>query len=428
MFASLFLLLILGLPLVFALGGLAVILIFMVWGPEAAVILYWNMMYKGSNFLLIAIPLFIFMASMLSHTGISEDLYQMMYRWVGRLGGGLAMGTVIICTLVAAMVGLSSAAMVTMGVTALPAMLDRGYSKQIAIGSIAAGGTLGILIPPSVIMIVYSMMASTSVGKLWLGGVLSGLLLSFLFIAYIGIRCFLQPEMGPPLSPEERSSMWEKLISLKAVALPLLLVVMVLGSVFLGIATPTEAAGVGAAGSILTALLHRKLTWTHLKQTNYDTIRLTCMIFWILIAGESFSALYTYGGASHFLKNTLLVLPFGRWGALIVIQLLLLFLGCFLDPWGIVTIALPVFIPVVDSLGFDLIWFGVLFVINMEMGYLTPPVGLNVFYMKGIVPKGTTMGEIFRSVFPFILVQAVAMALIMIFPQVVLWLPSVVIQ
>ena len=206
-----------------------------------------------------------------------------------------------------------------------------------------------------------------------------------------------------------------------------MLVAMVLGSVFLGIATPTEAAAVGAAGSIITSVIHRRLTWENLKETNYDTIRLTCMIFWILIAGESFSAIYTYAGASKFLKNMLLLLPLGRWGALIVIQILMLFLGCFLDPWGIVAIALPVFIPVVKSLGFNLTWFGILFVINMEMGYLTPPVGLNVFYMKGIVPDGVTMGDIYRSVFPFILVQVLAVVLIMMFPQIVLWLPSVII-
>jgi len=428
MFASLFMLLILGLPLVFALGGLAAVLILLVWGPHATIIIYWNMTHKASSFLLIAIPLFIFMANMLQHSGIAQDLYNMMYRWIGHLGGGLAMGTVIICTLVAAMVGLSSAAMVTMGITALPAMLDRGYSKNIAIGSIAAGGTLGILIPPSVIMIVYSMMARTSVGKLWLGGILSGLLLSFLFIAYIGTRCFLQPEMGPPLPPEERAGLKEKISSLRAVALPLVLVVLVLGSIFFGIATPTEAAAVGAAGSILSAAIHRKLTWQNLKKTNYDTIRLTCMIFWILIAGESFRALYSYVAAAEFLKDTLLILPLGRWGVLIVIQILLLFLGCFLDPWGILTIALPVFIPVIESLGFNLTWFGILFVINMEMGYLTPPVGLNVFYMKGIVPEGTTMMDIYSSVFPFILVQGVAIALIMIFPQIVLWLPGLIIK
>jgi tripartite ATP-independent transporter DctM subunit len=185
---------------------------------------------------------------------------------------------------------------------------------------------------------------------------------------------------------------------------------------------------VGAAGSIVTAAIYRRLSWKNITEANHDTIRLTCMIFWILIAGESFGALYTYGGASEFLKDTLMILPFGKWGALIVIQMLLLFLGCFLDPWGIVTIALPVFIPVVESFGFNLTWFGILFVINMEMGYLTPPVGLNVFYMKGIVPEDTTMGDIYRSVLPFILVQAIAVALIMIFPQIVLWLPSVVID
>ncbi len=427
MFGSLLVFLALGLPLTFCLGGIAVALLCFLMGPNnASFIVYCNLTDKVGSFLFTAIPMFIFMANMLQRSGIAEDLYVMMHHWIGRLSGGLAIGTVLISTIMAAMVGLSSAATVTMGVDALPSMLKRGYSKHIAIGAITAGGTLGILIPPSVIMITYALATGASVGRLWIGGIFPGLLLSLIFIIYIAVRCHLQPQLGPALPPEERPIWKEKFISLKSVILPILLVILVLGSVFVGIATPTEAAAVGAAGSIICAAIHRRLSWQNFKEANYRTLRLTCMIFWILAAATSFRTIYSLVGATELFKSILLLMPFGRWGVIIVIQLILLALGCFLDPWGIVMIAIPVFSPIVESLGFNLIWFGILFVINMEMGYLTPPVGLNIFYMKGVAPEGVTMGDIYRSVAPFVLLQGLALALVMIFPQLVLWLPSVI--
>jgi tripartite ATP-independent transporter DctM subunit len=429
LFGSLLLLLALGLPLTFALGGIAVIALIIALGPQAASwIVFANFTSQVRSFIYMSIPMFIFMANMLERSGIAEDMYVMMYRWLGRLKGGLAMGTVIISTIMAAMVGLSSAATVTMGVTALPSMLKRKYSKHIAIGSVAAGGTLGILIPPSVIMITYAMTAEVSVGRLWVGGIFPGLILSTIFLLYIGIRCYLQPHMGPGLAPEERSTWKEKIISLRSVILPIALVVLVLGSIFMGFATPTEAAAVGAAGSILCAAIYRKLTWGNFKEVSIRTLRLTTMIFWILAAAVSFRMIYSFVGARTFLEDLLLMIPFGKWGIMIVIQLILLVLGCLLDPWGIVMIAIPVFAPVVKSLGFDLMWFGILFVINMEMGYLTPPVGLNLFYMKGVVPEGVTTGDIYRAVMPFVLLEGLALVIIMLFPQLVLWLPGKLFQ
>ncbi|MBA7710948.1 C4-dicarboxylate TRAP transporter large permease protein DctM [subsurface metagenome] len=427
LFGALLLFLVLGLPLVFCLGGVAIVFLYFLRSPQcASFLIYCNLTSEATSFLLTAIPLFIFMANMLERSGVAEDLYAMMYRWIGRLRGGLAIGTVLISTVIAAMVGLSSAATVTMGIAALPSMLKRGYSKHIAIGAITAGGTLGILIPPSVIMITYAMMAQVSLGRLWVGGILPGLLLSLIFIVYIGVRCHFQPELGPSLPPEERASWREKLISLRAVILPIFLVVLVLGSILMGIATPTEAAAVGAGGSILCAAIYRRLSWQNFKEVNYRTLKLACMIIWILAAATSFRTVYALLEAVEFFKSMLLMVPFGRWGVIIVIQLILLVLGCFLDPWGIVMIAIPVFSPVVEALGFDLIWFGILFVVNMEMGYLTPPVGLNIFYMKGVAPEGITIGDIYRSVVPFVLLQGLALVLIMIFPQLVLWLPSLV--
>jgi tripartite ATP-independent transporter DctM subunit len=272
------------------------------------------------------------------------------------------------------------------------------------------------------------MYTGASIGKLWVGGIIPGLLLALMFIIYIATRCNLQPHLGPQLSPDERANWEEKFVSLWAGILPLLLIILVLGSMFMGVATPTEAAAVGAVGSILCAAIYRKLTWQNFKEVNYRTIRLSCMIFWIIAAAAAFRVVYTISGATEFFESILLMVPFGRWGILITIQLILLVLGCFLDVWGIMMIALPIFGPVIESLGFNLVWFGVLFVINMEMGYLTPPVGLNIFYMKVVAPEGVTMGDIYRSVIPFVSLQGLALILIMIFPQLVLWLPSVILK
>ena len=424
LFGGLIVFVALGLPIVFCLGGVAVIFLLLVWDPPYYQAIYWDMQRVLGSFSFLAIPLFIFMANMLERSGIAEDLYTMIHHWIGRLAGGLAMGTVLICTLLSAMVGLSGAAVVTMGVTALPSMLKRGYDKHIAIGSIAAGGTLGILIPPSVIMVVYAIAAKESIARLFLAGILPGLLLSSIFIAYIGIRCRLQPHLAPSLPPKERANWKEKFTSLRSVILPVSLVVLVLGSIFMGIATVTESAAVGAAGAILCAVILRRFTWQKFKETNYETLKLTCMIMWILIAALSFTRAYIIIGVLQFFQEVFTGLPLGPWGAIIVIQLTFLLLGCFLDPFGILMVTMPVFIPIITSLGFDPVWFGIIFVVNMEMAYLTPPVGLNLFYMKGVAPKGTTMGDIYRSIMPFVLLQGFVLALLTIFPQIALWLPN----
>lgn len=336
------------------------------------------------------------------------------------------MGTVFICTVLAAMVGLSASASVMMGVIALPAMLKRGYDKRMIIGSIAAGGTLGVLIPPSVLMLVYYLAAFASPRRLFMAGILPGLLLAFLFILYIGIKCRLQPSMGPPVSREERADWKEKFASLKSMLLPLFLIFLVLGSIFAGITTISESAAVGAAGSVLCAAVLRKLNWQNFKQTNYETLKLTCMVMWILIAAEVFSRAYVVIGGYQFLEQLSTTLPFGKWGMIILIQVIWFILGCFLDPFSIVVVTVPIFASVVSAMGFDLVWFGVLFVINMEMAYLTPPVGLNLFILKAVAPEDTTMWDVYASVMPFVLILGLVLVLIMLFPQIVLWLPNLV--
>jgi tripartite ATP-independent transporter DctM subunit len=312
-----------------------------------------------------------------------------------------------------------------MGVIALPAMLKRNYDKTIAMGCISGGGALGILIPPSVPMILYATLTGESIGGLFAGGVMPGLLLAALFILYIGIRCYFQPSLGPALPVEERVSWREKIISLKAVSLPVLIIVMVLGSIYAGVCTATEAAALGCLGSIFSAVVYRKLSWTLIKETCYRTAALTAMIIWILIGAYCFTSVYTGTGAHELMEHILLSIPGGKWAILITMQMVFFILGCILDPVGIIMICTPVFVPVIKALGFDPLWFGVLFIMNMEMGYLTPPFGFNLFYMKAIVPPDITMGDIYRAIIPFVILQGIGLIIVIVFPEIALWLPKV---
>lgn len=417
----------LGLPLTFTLGGIGTIAIFFLWGPQALFVVIARSFGIMQSFMLVAIPLFIFMGIVLERSGLGDDLYATMQHWLGPLRGGLAIGTVIICAVFAAMTGISGAATVTMGVISLPAMLRRKYDPMLAVGSISAGGALGILIPPSVIMIIYGLLAEESVGGLFAGGVFPGLLLTFLFIVYIGIRAAIQPKLAPALPDEERATWREKFVSLRAVILPILLVVMVLGSIFSGIASPSEAAAVGAAGSLVCAAVYRKLTWGLIKEACTRAFKLNCMVLWIIIGASAFTGVYTAIGAPELARQIIEAMEVNRWLILAVIQSTYFILGMFLDPTGILMITVPIYVPVIKALGFDTLWFGVLFVMNMEMAFLTPPFGFNLFYMKAIVPKSITMGDIYRSIIPFVGLQAVGLALVIIFPQIALWLPSVLI-
>jgi tripartite ATP-independent transporter DctM subunit len=428
LFSALVVGLVTGLPLVYVLGGLAVFFTYFLLGPTSLMLISAGAFGVMNNFVLIAIPLFVFMGIVLQHSGIADAMYEMMYKWIGGIRGGLAMGTVIICTFFAAMSGISGAATVAMGVIALPAMLKHGYSPRIAVGSISAGGALGILIPPSVLMIVYGVFAGESIGALFAGGVLPGLILSLLFISYIGVRSHLNPALGPPVPKNERANWREKILSLRSVILPIFLIMLVLGVIFAGVTTPSEAAAIGALGALFSAALSKKLTWTVFRSSLMQSLNLSCMIVWIIIAGSCLTAIYTTLGAIDLIREVVAVLPFSRYVILIGIQILLLFLGMLLDPGGIIMICTPIFVPVIKTLGFDPVWFGVLFIINMEMGYLTPPFGFNLFYMKSIVPPSISMLDIYKSIFPFVLLQSIALVLVIIFPDIITWLPSILIK
>jgi len=424
-----------GLPITFVLGGVSIIFLILL-EPSAALHLAFFGTWGITNyFVLIAVPLFIFMGIILQKSGIADDLFEMIYRWIGQIRGGLAMGTVSICAIIAAMSGVSGAATVSMGLIALPSMLKRGYNKIMCVGTIQAGGALGFLIPPSVMMVIYCAIVKVSVGRLFAAGIFPGLMLTLFYIIYIGIRCGLQPHMGPPVPPEERFNWREKAVSLRGLVLPMILVFAVLGSIILGVCSPTEASAIGALGAVICALIHRRCSWSMIKDATYTTFRLTSMIMWIIVAAMCFSNVYGYFRSTELIQSAIMVLPGGRWGVLIFIQLSFFILGCFLDDTAILIMAIPIYTDIIIGMGFDKVWFGILYVLNMQMGFLTPPFGYNLFYMKGIVADlfrtGTisekiSMGDIYRSIGPFVGIQALGLAMVMIFPQIALWLPNVI--
>ena len=425
LFGGMFLFLMLGLPVAFVLGGLATVFAAIFWGPESLFIIVARTYSMMSTTTLVACPLFVLLATVLERSGVSEDLYEMMYRWMGSLKGGLAVGTVLACTLIAAMSGIASTGVVMMGLMALPAMLKRGYDKKMAVGCSMAGGVLGPLIPPSIALVLYGTIAQVSIGGLFAGGMSAGLLCSALIIGYIIIKCHFNPEMGPPLPPEERANWGAKMASLKGIILPMLLVFSVLGSIYSGIATPTEAAAVGALGAIICSAIHGKLTWSLLKEASLATIKIQGFMMWILFAAQAFGAVYMGLGASRMVIGLVKEYQVGWWAMLIGIQVVWFLLGFVIDAWSILMITAPIILPLLPIYGFDPLWLGVLYAVNTQTGYLTPPFGTMLFMMRGIAPKGVTMSDIYRSVVPFVITQLVCLTLCIIFPSLVTWLPKV---
>ena len=376
---------------------------------------------------------------MLERAGIIEELYDMVYKILGGLRGGLAISTIIASTLLAAMCGVIGATEVTMGMIALPAMVRRGYHPTIACGSILAGGTLGILIPPSILAILFAVVAQQSVGELFIGAVVPGLILSGLYIAYIAIVTFFKPELGPALPVDERIDTREKIRLLRNMAAPISLVTLVLGIIFAGIATPVEAAGVGTFGAIVVASMHRRMNWENLRAAAMTTLRVTGMVLWIIFGATLFVGFYVVNGGQEFVNETIIGTGLGPYGILILMMFILVVLGMFLDWVGILLLAVPIFIPLMNSLAFDgvfglpgvppeelALWFGVVYMVNMQMSFLSPPFGYALFYLKSVAPPEITMAQIYRSSIPFLCLQATGLAICVIFPDAVLWLPRLV--
>ena len=422
MFAGLVGLMLTGLPLAFVLGGLAILFTVLLWDPAALTITVLQIFDTMRSDSLMSIPLYVMMASVLQRSGIIESLYKAMELWFNRLPGGLAIGTVIICTIMAAMTGIVGAAVAAMGILALPSMLKRGYDQRLALGTICAGGTLGILIPPSVVTIVYAVTAQVSIGQMFIGGIIPGLLLAGLYVAYIVIRSLIDPSIAPR---DPSPVAWgARIRSLRALILPFLIIIGVLGSIYAGIATPTEAAAVGVAGAIVSAAVERRLSLSMLSGAGIDTIKVTAMILWITMGAKAFVAIFTGTGGADFLLEFIRDLDANRWLVLAAMMGVLVFLGLFLDEIGIILLCVPVFLPIVKTLGFDPLWFGVLFMITAQMAYITPPFGYTLFYLKGVLPEGIGIGQVYRGVLPFFAIQLVVLVLFILFPDIVTWLPE----
>ncbi|MEC9469325.1 MULTISPECIES: TRAP transporter large permease [Stappiaceae] len=436
MFGSLLVLLMAGLPLAFVTGGLACVFLFVLGDERALNIVPSRIFPLMTNYQLSAIPLFIFMASMLERAGIINDMFDVIYKVLGGVKGGLAAATIIASTVLAAMVGVIGAAVVTMGIIALPAMLKRNYDPKIAMGSIMAGGTLGILIPPSILAIIYAVVAEQSVGELFIGAVIPGLLLSGLYILYVIVSCMIDPSKGPPIPEEERIPFKEKVRLLSNMSAPIALIVIVLGVIFTGVATPVEAAGIGTFGAIVVAAIHRNLDWQTLREASLTTLKASAMVIWIMFGATIFVGLYVLEGGQQFVQGALEATGLGPWGILIIMQIVLVVLGMFLDWVGILLLCVPIFVPIIKALGAasfgldspdDLVlWFGVLYLVNMQMSFLSPPFGYALFYLRGVAPADIPMTDIFKSALPFLALQVLGLALCMLFPGLITWLPNLV--
>ena len=427
MFSSMMLLLLTGKRVFGAIGFVAAAAALLLWGDGGAELPFSAAMKLMKWYPLLTLPMFVFMGYMLSESGVADDLYRMFHVWMGPLHGGLAIGTIGLMVLISAMNGLSVAGMAIGATIALPELLRRGYDKIMVTGVIQAGSSLGILIPPSVVLVLYGMIARQPVGQLWLAGVLPGLLMAGLFVLYIAVRCRLQPEMGPPLTAEERAeiSLGEKLRLLRAGLLPLFIFVSMTGLFMLGITSLVESSAVGALAATLAALVQGRLTRKVMEETLRKTLGISCMFMWIILAALCFGAVFDGLGAVKAIEGFFVgELGLGPWEILILMQLSFIIMGMFLDDTAMLVIVAPLYVPLVGSLGFDLVWYGVLYTITCQMAYMTPPFGYNLFLMRAMAPPEVSLGDIYRSVTPFVAIMALTLVLVMIYPQIALWLPQ----
>lgn len=426
MFISMLVLMGTGLPIVYCLGSVGTLAAFFLWGDGALDVVYFATLELMNNRVLMAVPLFIFMGFVLHESKIAKDLFDTVYIWSGRIRGALGIGTVLICALMAAMLGVSSATVLSMGAIAVPAMLARHYNKSLAVGIVQAGGALGFLIPPSLMMIMYSFLTGVSVGKLFAAGIIPGLLLALFYIVYIAILGWLKPNMAPALSEDELVPLEVKIKSLTSLALPLLLIGSVLFCIFMGITSPTEAAAIGAGGSIICTAIKGRLTIPMMKEACSRTFAISGFAGFLIIAALIFSKVYTGLGATAMIRQLVIGLDPDPLVVMLIIQLSFFILGMFMDDIAILFMCMPIYIPIIKGLGMDPIWFGILFIVNMQMAYITPPYGLNLFYMKAVAPKEVTLNDIYLGAVPFIGIQAFMLMLLIFFPCITTWLPGLI--
>jgi len=419
-----------GFPIAFVIGSVGLITGYILFGPDITIhILYSRLFELSLNYPYLAVPLFTFMGVVLQHSGIAENLYDALYEWLGGFKGGLAVVTIIAGTILAACLGTITASVTVLTLIALGPMVKRGYDKSLASGTVVAAGTLGILIPPSIMLVVYGPQAGVSVGKMFMGAIFPGLILSGLYVTYITVRCFLNPKLGPPIPEEERHkiSSLKKLIKLlKAITPTLLIILAVLGTIYTGIAPPTEAAAMGSFAVVILAILYRKFTWSLVKHSALEVLRVSAFV--LLIAGLSYAfvGVFMSAGCGEVVTNLIMAVPGGKWGAFFMVMLIVFILGMFIEWIGIVFIIVPVFSPILKNIGFDPLWAAMMICINLQMAFQTPPMAMSIFVCRGTAPPelGVTMNDIIKGVIPFIIIIMICLMLCVLFPQIITWLPA----
>ncbi|SLN73058.1 TRAP transporter large permease [Oceanibacterium hippocampi] len=411
----------LGVPLVFVTGSVAVVTALLTFGPNALPLIASRIYTTVDSYALVAVPMFVLMAAILEKAGVAQELYDAMHVWSGRLKGGVALQTMIAAVVMAAMTGIVGGEIMLLGMVALPQMLRLKYDRKLAIGTICAGGSLGTMIPPSLVLIIYGLTASVSIGDLFLAAIGPGLLLAFLYLGYIWVRCTLNPSLGPPSDIGSTLSFREKIVHLKGLVLPLGVVGVVLGSIYMGIASVSEAAAVGVAGAMVCAAVRRALTSGLLIDSLKQTMRVCGTILWLTFGASALIGVYGLIGGTRFVGDLMTNLPIGPLGIIAVMMLIVFALGMVMDWIGICLLTMPIFVPLVSQLGFDPVWFGVLFCVNVQMAYLSPPFGPAAFFLKSVAPPDITLQEIFAGLAPFIALQAVALGVLLFWPPLALW-------
>ena len=430
MFSSMMLMLMTGQRVFGVIGGVAAVASLALWGTGGSDLPFSAAMKLMKWYPLLTLPMFIFMGYVLSESKLADDLYRMFHVWMGPVNGGLAIGTIGLMVLISAMNGLSVAGMAIGATIALPELLRRNYDKRMITGGIQAGSSLGILVPPSVVLVLYAMIARQPVGQLWLAGVIPGLMMAGLFILYIYIRCKLQPQLGPALGDEHRNiSMSEKLRLMNAGLLPLGIFAVMMVPFVNGWTSLVESSAIGALAALLTAVFKGRMTKQVFETTIRQTLAITCMFMWIILAAMGFGAIFDGLGAVRAIDDLFTEqLGLNPWVILILMQLSFLVMGTFLDDTAMLVIVAPLYVPLVRHLGFDLIWYGVLYTITTQIAYMTPPFGYNLFLMRAMAPPEIGVRDIYVSIVPFVLVMIIALALMLFFPQTALWLPQYIYQ
>lgn len=427
MFATMMVMLLTGQRVFGAIGFVAVVAALLLWGDRGGFDLGFSAAIKLMNWYpLLTLPMFIFMGYVLSESKIADDLYRMFHVWMGGLSGGLAIGTIGLMVLISAMNGLSVAGMAIGATIALPELLRRGYDKRMVTGVIQAGSSLGILVPPSVVLVLYAMIARQPVGQLWLAGVFPGLMMAALFILYIAIRCWITPSLGPVLPKEERNVGWaEKLRLLRSGLLPLVIFFSMMVPFINGWTSLVESSAIGAIAAFLAAVMKGRMTRDVFENSVRNTLGVSCMFMWIILAALAFGAVFDGLGAVKAIDNLFTEqMGLSPWTILILMQLSFILMGTFLDDTAMLVIVAPLYVPLVGELGFDLVWYGVLYTITCQIAYMTPPFGYNLFLMRAMAPPEITIRDIYRSIVPFVFVMALALAAVMTFPEIALWLPD----